>query len=305
MALPSVIVNPRAGTGGERRLLLGALEARARRGRIEYVVTRTAEEGRRAAAEAWRGGAPVVIAAGGDGTVNAVTGGLLDAAGDRPQTPRFGLVPCGRGNDLARALGVPRRVEPALELASGGSPAVGLDVGMAEVDGRPAHFVNALAAGFEGAVAREARRIRLRGFGAYLWAVLKVLRSGEGPWRVIGELDGKAVERTLTLFSAGNGPTTGGGFRLVPRADPSDGQLDYCLGEPATLATTLKMIPRVMRGTHGGDPRISLGRFESFNGTFSPPVPVHADGEILAAAATRLRIWVRSGALAAIVPPTR
>lgn len=305
MALPTVVFNPHAGAGGERRRLVSALESRVAEGRIRLVTTHTAEEGRRATAEAWSGGAPVVVAAGGDGTVNATVGGLLDAEGERPERPRFGLVPCGRGNDLARALGIPRSGEPALELALAGNRTVGLDVGMAEVDGRTAHFVNALGAGFDGAVAREAKRVRLSGFGAYLWAILKVLRSGEGPWRLVGVLDAAPVELTLTLFSAGNGPTTGGGFRLVPQADPTDGRLDYCLGERVSLGAILTILPRVMMGTHGGHPRIQLGSFESFRGVFSPPAPLHADGEILAEAASRLRIWVRPGALAAIVPPTR
>ena len=303
MALPTVLFNPHA--GGQRRRLVDVLERMVAEGRIRRVTTESTDQGRRAAAEAWRNGAPLVVAAGGDGTINAVVGGLLEAASDRPGRPRLGLLPCGRGNDLARALGIGLRGEAALKMALAGRNTVELDVGMAEVNGRAVHFVNALEAGFDGAVAREAGRIRLGGFGAYLWAVMKVLRSGEGPWRLEGVLDGRGIDSTLTLFTAGNGPTTGGGFRLVPDADPTDGRLDYCLGEQASLGAILAILPRVLVGRHGGHSRISLGSFESFSGVFSPPAPIHADGEVLTDAARRLRIWVQPGALTVIVPAAR
>ncbi|MDQ7087983.1 MAG: diacylglycerol kinase family protein [Acidobacteriota bacterium] len=261
---------------------------------------RRAEAAAEEAARAWSAGAPMVIAAGGDGSIRAVVAGLLRAADVRSESPLLGLVPLGRGNDLVRGLGLPLDPRLALEaLAAEDALRVApLDVGRVWIDGRAGIFVNALGIGLDAEVAGRARSIPLGGLGAYLLALVRVLADGLRPWPAEVRIDGGPARRVAALLlTFGNGPSTGGGFRLVPRAVATDGVLDYCIGRKGPVLSILGLVPRILRGGHGGHRLVEMGRCADFEAIFSRPVAVHADGEVLASAAVHCRVGLQPAAL--------
>jgi len=177
-----------------------------------------------------------------------------------------------------------------------------LDAGEAVVDGRREVFANALGIGLDGAIARRALALPFPGLLAYGIAALGAILAGEAPWAVEGVLDGEPFSGRVTLVSVGNSPSTGGGFRLVPDADPGDGLLDCCLAEWAGRLTVLSFLPRVLRGTHGDDPRVRLARFRRLVLRVPGGIPVHGDGDLLAGSARELAVTVLAGALRCRVP---
>ena len=265
------------------------------------VETGSLEEGRqtvrRAAIEGRR-----IVAVGGDGTIQSAVSGFVLAARETSPESRLALVPAGRGNDLARSLRIPASFEAALQLALEGEAFCLLDAGLANVDGVQTVFANALGIGFDAAVAVRAKRVPLAGFPAYMAAALASLAIEPGPWRLLATLDGVPRTENFTLLSLGNGSTTGGGFRLTPDADPSDGRLDFCAGVGAGRWALLGLLPLALLGRHRNHPRITLGRCESVTVLAEGGVPVHADGEVLSAAAHRIEVRLLPGAVRVVTP---
>lgn len=279
---------------GVRRVLRAWAAAAGRA--VDVRETVDAADARRRAAEAAGRGVDAVVAAGGDGTLQSVAAGLLDVGDDADDRPALVVAPLGRGNDLARCLGLRRGVRDALEALTRGKDRP-LDVGRAEVDGTKHVFVNALGIGLDAAVARRARRIRLPGGGAYHVAALTAILRERGPWRLTGTIDATPVDRKATVLHVGNGDTTGGGYRLTPAARPDDGRLDTCCYLETSRRRILAMLPKAARGRHVGAPGVEIGRHARLDLRIDPPAPVHGDGEVFATRARTVRAWVIPGAL--------
>lgn len=286
-----LIVNPVAGRGAALRAADRVTELLARGG-VRVELLRTAGRGHaadlaQAAAEA---GWPAVVSLGGDGTVHEVANGLLRAAGDGEPVP-LGIVPVGSGNDFARLAGVPGDPwRAARAVLSGARRRV--DVGRFRVDGGPArHFTNGVGTGLDARVAIEANRNRrLRGIGIYLWALARVLRDFRPP-RLAVTVDGRALpEAPRTMVTVANGARHGGGFWIAPDAAVDDGVLDVAIVAALGRLAILRFLPRVMNGSHVGIPAFSLERARRVSIASPDPLPVHADGEIIAEDAHALDI---------------
>ncbi len=235
--------------------------------------------------------------------------------------PALGVIPAGSGNDFARALGIPLRDPAAATKALLDRPARAIDVGRVDVgrvdvgrvdvgrvgvgrldvgqeSGR--YFVNGIGWGLDGRVAAEAgRRRRLGGRAMYVSALLSALR-GHRPAHVDISVDGRTVPGYVTLIAVTNGPTFGGGFRICPHARLDDGQLDLCVGDAMGRLAILRLVPRVLRGTHLGHAKVWYARGAAITLTSREPLPLQADGEVIDAAATRVVVeivasglWVR------------
>jgi diacylglycerol kinase (ATP) len=299
-----VVVNRNAGTASRRRALRAALAAHAGTagGPVAVCETATYDEGLAAARQAARDGAARVVAAGGDGTLQAVAAGLVAGQPDAAARPRLGLVPAGRGNDLARALGLPFEPRAALALALAGARTLPLDLGRLVVDGREVIFANAAGLGFDGDVAVRARRLPLHGLPAYALAALGSVVRRPGPWEMAASIDGRPYRGAVIIFSVANGNTTGGGFVMAAAARPDDGQLDYGRVGPSSRAAVLRYLWRALHAELGREPRFEFGRFAKLTASFSPGIPVHADGEIASPGACEVTIEVVPAALRAVVP---
>jgi diacylglycerol kinase (ATP) len=287
------IVNPVAGRGAAPRAWAAVRAVLARAGaEVEMAETRRHGHAAELAEAAARAGWPAVLALGGDGTVHEVANGLLRAAGDG-ETAALGIVPVGSGNDFALIAGLPRDpAEAARRIASGGERRV--DVG--RVGGR--WFTNGVGIGLDARVAVEANRSRFgRGIVIYLWALARVLRAFRPPVMRV-EIDGaEVIERPLTLVTVGNGGRHGGGFWICPGARIDDGALDVCVCDGLSKPQILRLLPRVMRGTHVGASCVHMRHARRVRITSTAPLAVHADGEILFEDARELEIEIHPGRL--------
>jgi len=252
------------------------LAAAARSRNVEALirVTHRAGEETGFAEEAVQDGWPLVVAAGGDGTVHNVVNGLL-AHG--PTNTVMGHIPIGSGNDYARSLGFRRgSVERNFHRMLDATPRR-MDVG--RVAGE--YFVNGMGVGFDAEVVRQTLRMsHLTGFAMYLTAVYRTFGIFTPP-----EIEVVAEEHRerarIMLFAIGIAPFAGGGFRLTPRAEADDGFLDACLIRQVGLLRFLRDVPRVVRGTHGTLDEVTMFRTKRVRVTgLSGPLAMHLDGEL-------------------------
>lgn len=264
------IVNPAAGGGRAARLAprLGAL-LRGLGAQAEVVVARGPGDLEDLAERGAREGYSPVVAVGGDGTVQGVANGLLRA----PRPPPLGVVPAGRGNDLARTLRLPGDVEGATRLILGGATRR-IDLG--RCGGR--FYLSAGGAGFDARVGRVVGRTGSGGALAYALAVLAELRRYE-PADLTLHLDGEALRRRSLLVAVANGRYYGGGMLIAPRARPDDGLLDVCIGGDLSRREVLALLPGIYYGRHVRHPKVEFRRARRVRIEGPPGTPVHLDGE--------------------------
>ena len=294
-----VILNPTAGRGAAARAW-SAVRAVLESSGVAWEMAETRERGHAAelAEGAARGGWPAVLALGGDGTVHEVANGLLRAGADGAPPVPLGIIPVGSGNDFAELAGVPKDPAAAARRALSAAPRA-VDVGRLRVGGLAERwFTNGVGIGLDASVAVEANRNRrLRGIGIYLWALARVLVRFRPP-RMRVWIDGEEpLERPLTLVTIANGGRHGGGFWICPAAKIDDGVLDVCVCDALGRAGILGFLPRVMRGTHVGAACVAMHRVHRIRISSPDPLPVHADGEIIAEDAREVEAEIVPGGL--------
>ena len=266
-----MLANPLAGRGRRRDLLPGVLRRLAGAGRpVRLLAAHDRDEAEKACHRAVADGVAALVAVGGDGTVHQ---GLQAVAG---KPVGFGVVPAGTGNDFAAGTGVPEdplRAADAIAAALRDGRDHRVDLArMIGTDGEVRWFGAVLAAGFDAIVNERANRMRWpRGPRRYDLAI--VLETARLRPRVYAlELDGTDHSFEGTLVAVGNCASYGGGMRIVPDADPTDGLLDVVIAAPLGRAALARLKPRLRRGTHVTDPRVTTFRARQ--------VRLHADGII-------------------------
>ena len=238
------------------------------------------EAGRRAVAT--RPDALIVV--GGDGMVNLGTNLVV-----RTTVP-LGIVPSGTGNDMARGLGIPHHsTEASIEalIAALARPPRLIDTGRIEYtddeSGEPATrwFACVLSAGFDATVNERANRMQHpKGASRYLLAlVLELARLKPIAYRLGLDEQEKPIE--AMLVSIGNNVSLGGGMKVTPDALVDDGLLDVLVVRPLSRFAFLRIFPRVFRGTHVTDRRVSIDRARVVT-LDSPTAVAYADGERIA-----------------------
>jgi diacylglycerol kinase (ATP) len=231
----------------------------------------------RAAAEASRGEYERVVVCGGDGTLNLAVREFDLGQGT------LALIPQGSGDDFAKVLGLPRKVEAACELALRGSAR---EVDVAVANG--VRFLGVAGLGFDSEVARFANEnVKfLRGSLVYLYAILRVLPRFT-PHRVV--IDGTREEQIM-FATVGNSRQYGGGIRIVPDARIDDGQLDLCIVHETSRLQLLKTLPKAYTGAHVRSPFVETGRGTSFTFASDRLLDVYADGERITATPVRFAL---------------
>lgn len=288
-----VILNPAAGRGAATRVR-GVVERGLAAAGARFTVVETTRRGHAAelAQAAARDGWPAVVAVGGDGTVHEVVNGLMHAADGGASVP-LGIVGVGSGNDFAKLAGVPHDAAAAVRRMTSAEPRA-VDVGRVGAE----WFTNGVGMGLDARVAIEVdRRRRFRGLAMYLHALANVLRVYQPPHMTV-ELDGERVaDGRMTLVTIGNGARHGGGFWICPDARIDDGVLDMCTCDALGTLGILRFLPRVMRGTHTTIACVRMHRGTRVRVTSPDPLPVHADGEVIADDAHELIIELHPGRL--------
>jgi diacylglycerol kinase (ATP) len=281
---PVVIFNPASKRG---RRLRGWLTRALKGGRGELVLTDAPRAGERIAEQAARAGR-AVVAVGGDGTIAEVVNGIL-ASGRRVP---LGIVPAGNGNDYAyHTLDLPRDLKKALEVALTGTP-VAMDAG--EVNGR--YFANSLGVGIDANIAAAAISLKkvplLRGQALYWASSLRelIFHYDRCPSLTVAH-DAESRDRLHYAMAAVSiGPTVGGGFRVNPGADARDGRFDLCLIVKPSQLRALRLLPKVEKGQHLGEPEVKQLRVQTVTMEADQPIYAHLDGEVITAPRFEARI---------------
>ncbi|MEV0691316.1 diacylglycerol kinase [Streptomyces sp. NPDC050388] len=270
----TLFVNPTAGRGrGARAARPAASALRAAGFSVRTVLGEDAADALARARGAVEEGTGALIAVGGDGMVNLALQAVVGTG-----TP-LGLIAVGTGNDFARSLGMPLR-EPA---AAGRMIADALKCGrVRDIDlGRVGDrwFGAVLASGFDSRVNDRGNRMRLpAGRFKYDLAVVAELAALRPiPYRITLD-DGEVREIEATLVAVGNGASYGGGMRICPGADLTDGLFDVTVVGDCGRARLLRVFPTVYRGTHVHLPEVSVFRASRVE-LAAEEVTGYADGE--------------------------
>ncbi len=232
------------------------------------------------ARQAGEQGYNLVIAAGGDGTVHEVINGLMQVPAE--SRPCLGIIPLGSGNDFAHTLGIRMNPVEALKQVFTGQPMRtdlgGFDLGR----GQPQYFNNTLGVGFDATVTIHTRHITIvHGFMMYFLAVLKTVALNHDAPKMHIESDAGNWNEETIMFTVCNGPREGGGFLVAPGSLCNDGVLNYASVCHVSRLMMLRLIPEVMKGTHGRFKQVRLGQLHRLNLRSEKPVTIHADGEVI------------------------
>jgi YegS/Rv2252/BmrU family lipid kinase len=239
----------------------------------------------------------LAVAVGGDGTVHEVAA----ACSGTPRT--MAALPVGSGNDYVKALGVGTSLDGALRTLADGEPRL-VDTGLVSTENQSeVPFNNGLGIGFDAQVAEGAAAAPswLGGAGGYLWSVGRLLarfECGEASIRLDG---GEPLESRTILVAAALGTTYGAIFRFAPDARLDDGRFDVVWSTRVSLADVLRLLPRVLRGTHLTDPRIRSARAREIEIQLAEPLPAHVDGEPMKPA-KRFEARILPGSLRVVAP---
>ncbi len=275
------IVNPAAGGGRSTKLLGPALDRLGAAGlEVDLAPTRAAGEATEIARAAYERGVRNFIAVGGDGTAYEVINGLYPQAftGERPT---LGFLPVGTGNSFLRDFS-DRGVEYAIEslIAARSRPC---DVLRLRHKSGVIHYINLLSMGFSADVATlRARRFSAWGEPGYIASIfLTLARFNRRPFPVRVEGQEEFDRRACLFLTFNNSKFTGGTMMIAPKANVSDGLIEYVRWGPIGRGGLIRNLPGLYDGTHIQHPmaeRKSARRVE-FN--LDAPVDVMVDGEVL------------------------
>jgi YegS/Rv2252/BmrU family lipid kinase len=298
---PVVILNPHAagGRASKRWPRIATLLA-DKLGPVEPRFTAHPGHATQLVRRALMDGSELVIAVGGDGTINETMNGFL--SGDEPINPdaRLGIIPIGTGGDFQRTIGIPSDVEQAVDIIANGF-ARPIDVGVAHLagdDGHPVerYFVNLTSFGMGGDVSVRAKNFLtpLGGKAAFMYATFAVFFTYRAK-QVRLTLDGEPLpdELRITNVAIGNGRYHGGGMHPCPRAVLDDGLLEV------TTIDYLNMfeLVRDLRVLYSDDiyehPKVRHHRAKTVLAESDEPVRIELDGEAVGTLPLEVRILPR------------
>jgi len=242
MMRTAAIFNPSAAKGRSLRKLDQVKNCLDREG-IEHdlVFTQNAGHAEILAEKLVRDGYECIISIGGDGTLNEIVNGIIKANGN----PVLGIIPVGTCNDFVKSFNIPSRIDKACAIIRHGNVA---SCDIAQVGNR--YFINAIGIGFDVAVVEELQNSRvLRGFMSYLMTAVKNAFRYKGLELFIRNGQNHFSRKTLMIAIA-NGRYYGGGFKIAPHANASDGFLDVIIINNMSSIKRLFAIPRFLNGSH-------------------------------------------------------
>ncbi|HEX6269300.1 MAG TPA: diacylglycerol kinase family protein [Anaerolineales bacterium] len=283
-----IILNPMADMGNAWRVARDLRSITEQHGGVDWSGTVYPGHGIELAKQAGEQGYDMVVAMGGDGTVHEVVNGLMQIHEDK--RPILGVVPVGSGNDFAHGIGIPRKSDEALLHALAGEPST-VDLGlMTDENGRKEYFDNTLGIGFGAVVTIRAHRLPLlRGFIMYLTSVIQTIILDHNPITMQIETDDQRWEQSVIYLVLCNGPREGGGFLIAPEARIDDGILNYAMITNVSRPMMFRIVPEVMKGTHGRFKQVRMGTCKRFTLSANRSLYIHADGEIYSGPGTDLR----------------
>jgi YegS/Rv2252/BmrU family lipid kinase len=294
-----LIINPQAGHGGRSGAVEQIVQAGAELGwQIEVVETQSKGDATRIAAEAAQAGLPVVLVAGGDGTINEVIQGLAGS------DTALGAIPLGTMNVWVRELGLSLDPTQTLrELLRGQVRRI--DLGRAN----DRYFLLMAGLGFDAhamlAVQGQTKR-RFGPFAILAAGAVAALKMRGSRLRV--RADGRTFSTDAVLVTIGNTRLWAGAVEITHHATAADGLLDVCIFPGRSLLTRLRHLLLVVIGRHDDDPEVMYFQARELHVAARPTLPLQLDGDPFGSTPLRvevvpeaLRVLVGSGTASALV----
>lgn len=209
----------------------------------------------------------IVVAVGGDGTVNEIASAIVGS------NTALGIVPYGSGNGLARFLGIPMNPQQAIQTLSSGK-VESIDSG--QLNGKP--FFNMAGMGFDAHISEVFSHGKKRGFISYIKSSLQEIATyNEQDYHI--EIDGKVYERKAFMLSIANSSQYGNNAHISPKASVQDGLLDVCVIRKFPLWRFPEMGIRMLTKKSEGTSYVEILRGKHINVTRQADGPIHLDGE--------------------------
>lgn len=270
-----VILNPRAGTALAQEQLMEQLQ---RLPGVKIVETKGGGDAKCVAADAVRSRYELIVAAGGDGTINEVLNGLAIDFG----RAAFGILPLGTANDFARTINVPADVPTAVDILLAGQTEQ-VDV-IRYTGAETRYFLNVSAGGFSGLV-NEALTDEMK----QTWGPLAYLRSAAAvlpnltDYRTFIACDDEP-EQKLHLYNmvVANARYVAGGIPVAPEAQLNDGLADIVIVPAASMLELAVLGPQILMGTHLASELIHFRRARRISVRSEPGMWFNVDGELIA-----------------------
>jgi YegS/Rv2252/BmrU family lipid kinase len=279
------IINPKSANGKTAQLWSRVRKYLSQP--VEVLETKAPGHAIELTATALRGGAQMVVAVGGDGTINEVANGFFD--GNRSISPNatLAIIPHGTGSDFKRSLKLPDDEKQVVEIIErGDSRAIDMArVRYTSMDGTMAvrYSINVTSFGMGGAVAARANRSSkaLGGRVSFLLATLSTALQYSGRNISITLDDTKTIRQSFTNVAIGNGQYHGGGMWVCPRASLDDGSLDITLISELSLFTLVRSLPLLYNGRIYDHPNVEFHRAKRIEARSEETTLIEIDGESL------------------------
>jgi diacylglycerol kinase (ATP) len=291
-----VILNPYANRWGAQEQIgvLGDMLAAADQA-CDLTVTQAPEDAIDIAEAAVHDGYDVIVAAGGDGTINEVVNGILRATPVGPTIP-LGILPLGSANDFNKLAGLPDSLSEAFDVILAGHTRQ-IDAG--KVNDR--YFINNSAIAMEPTVTLESWKIkRISGESRYLLALLRAL-AHLSAWQMDVQWDGGQYIGPAYLLSVCNSERTGG-FTMAPGAKIDDGVFDLVIAKEVPKLVFLQMLVQLLQGKHTEHRDVIFTRVTEIRIKTDPGTPVHADGEVFSTSETEFTYSLMAGKVTLLSP---
>lgn len=236
------------------------------------------------AREAVEEGYDMVVAVGGDGTVNEVVNGLMSPGSEKADAV-LGVVIAGRGSDLARTIGIPADYAEACARLTG-DRTMTVDLGLVEFsqegERRERYFVNVGGGGFDGEVAVRANRAPdfMGGTIPYLSSLVTTLITYRNKAIELILDEREPMQMVVNSVIVANCQYAGGGMRVAPDADPSDGLFDVIVIGDVDKIEFLMTVPKVYDGTHITHPQVDTYRAKRVELRSEEPLLLQVEGEV-------------------------
>jgi len=232
----------------------------------------------------------IILAVGGDGTINEIINGM--AGSDR----YLGIIPLGSGNDFIKTLGIPHNIDEAIKIVKEKNSSR-IDLGKAG----DRFFSNGVGIGFDAVATDE--KIKLKKIHekyVYYLAILKTLFKYQ-PTEISVTVNDATMRQRFYLVSIGNGKYMGGGFMLNPDASFYDGELNICMIDEISKLTVIKHISKVIKGTHGPLKIVKMFRSDKVVIESEEGFPVQMDGELYSLNEKKLEITIIPNSLNVLI----
>jgi YegS/Rv2252/BmrU family lipid kinase len=248
------------------------------------------------AERAARDGADLVVAVGGDGTLNEAVNGLMQAG----STTELATIPLGTGMDFVRTYAIPNRFEDAVRTALSGTTRT-IDVGRVSYrtwDGQDAerYVANVGSVGMSAAVAQRANGMSkaLGGKATFFYAMVRVFLEWQNTLVRVELDDGEQREARMHDVIVANGRWHGGAMLLAPEAQPDDGLFDVVLIGDINKRDFVTTAPKIYKGTYLAHPKVDLLRAKSVTVDAPERLPIELDGEQVGTTPARFEIVPRA-----------